>query len=144
MGPIDITGEPGPWGPVMKEGEEKSMNRYSPYYDHDERFCRMSLDDNGSWVHIAYVTKLQEQIERLKEAADRIIELEEENAKILIGAYGLREQQQQEIERLRREMRRHLEILERAERDRFLWDRLATGTGVATLNGYRAALEAKS
>jgi hypothetical protein len=50
---------------------------------------------------------------------------------------------EQQIERLRREMRRHLEILERAERDRFLWDRLATGTGVATLNGYRAALEEK-
>lgn len=40
------------------------------------------------------------------------------------------------------EMLRYLPIIERAEADPELWARLTEGTGVATANGYRAALAA--
>lgn len=38
------------------------------------------------------------------------------------------------------EMVRHLLILERLEADPELWERMTEGTGIATLNGYRAAI----
>jgi hypothetical protein len=38
------------------------------------------------------------------------------------------------------EMRRYLPVLERAEADPELWERLTKGTGIATLAGYRAAI----
>ncbi len=38
------------------------------------------------------------------------------------------------------EMSRYLEILERAEADPEIWSKLTAGTGIATANGYRAAL----
>lgn len=38
------------------------------------------------------------------------------------------------------EMLRYLPVLERAEADPELWERLTAGLGIATLNGYRAAL----
>jgi hypothetical protein len=38
------------------------------------------------------------------------------------------------------EMRRYLPVLERAESDPELWARLTEGLGIATLNGYRAAI----
>jgi hypothetical protein len=38
------------------------------------------------------------------------------------------------------EMQRYLPLLERAEADPELWERLTAGTGIATLSGYRAAL----
>ena len=38
------------------------------------------------------------------------------------------------------EMLRYLPIIERAEADAGLWARLAEGTGIATANGYRAAI----
>jgi hypothetical protein len=38
------------------------------------------------------------------------------------------------------EMKRYLPILERAEADPQLWERLTAGLGIATLNGYRAAI----
>jgi hypothetical protein len=38
------------------------------------------------------------------------------------------------------ELLRYLPVLERAEADPELWARLTAGTGIATLNGYRAAL----
>jgi hypothetical protein len=39
------------------------------------------------------------------------------------------------------EMERILPVLERAEADPETWDRLTAGTGIATLNGFRAALD---
>lgn len=39
-----------------------------------------------------------------------------------------------------REMRRYLPIIEAAERDAAVWNRITAGTGIATANGYRAAL----
>lgn len=38
------------------------------------------------------------------------------------------------------EMLRYLPIIERAEADPELWARLTDGTGIATANGYRAAI----
>lgn len=38
-------------------------------------------------------------------------------------------------------MQRHLEILERIEQVPHWWNLVTIGTGIATLNGYRAALE---
>ncbi len=38
------------------------------------------------------------------------------------------------------EMLRYLPIIERAEADPELWERLTAGTGIATANGYRAAI----
>jgi hypothetical protein len=38
------------------------------------------------------------------------------------------------------EMRRYLPVMERAESDPELWARLTEGLGIATLNGYRAAI----
>lgn len=38
------------------------------------------------------------------------------------------------------EMVRHLTILERLEADPELWARMTKGTGIATLNAYRAAI----
>ncbi len=38
------------------------------------------------------------------------------------------------------EMLRYLPIIERAEADTELWERLTDGTGIATANGYRAAI----
>lgn len=43
-------------------------------------------------------------------------------------------------ERLEKEMRRYLPILERVEANAAIWDSYTKGTGVATVNGYRAAL----
>lgn len=34
------------------------MNRYSPYYDPDEQRVRMTIDAEGSWVHVTYADKL--------------------------------------------------------------------------------------
>jgi hypothetical protein len=42
------------------------------------------------------------------------------------------------------EMKRYLPVLERAEADPELWQRLTQGTGIATLNGYRNALSSLS
>ena len=36
----------------------KTINRYSPYYDADENRTIMSIDNNGSWVHIKTVERL--------------------------------------------------------------------------------------
>ena len=38
------------------------------------------------------------------------------------------------------EMLRYLPVLERAEAEPELWERLTAGLGIATLNGYRAAI----
>jgi len=38
------------------------------------------------------------------------------------------------------EMRRHLCILQRAQADPMVWDKLTIATGVATLNGYESVL----
>lgn len=38
------------------------------------------------------------------------------------------------------EMVRYLPVIEAAERDPALWERLTAGTGIATANGYRAAI----
>lgn len=40
------------------------------------------------------------------------------------------------------EMRRYLPVIERAEADPALWERLTAGLGIATANGYRAAIAA--
>ena len=45
-----------------------------------------------------------------------------------------------DLARAREEMKRHLPILEALERSPFLWSSYTDGTGIATLNGYRAAL----
>jgi hypothetical protein len=56
--------------------------------------------------------------------AARIARLEEVNAK------------------LASEMQRYLPLLERIEADLALWERMTVFIGIATLNGYRAALAA--
>lgn len=48
-----------------------------------------------------------------------------------------------ETKRLRAEAERYLPVLERAEADPEVWDRLTAGLGIATLNGYRAAIAQK-
>lgn len=50
---------------------------------------------------------------------------------------------QAEIALLRSEMRRYLPLIEKAEQYRHTWDFLTEGTGIATANGYRAALQQK-
>jgi hypothetical protein len=45
-----------------------------------------------------------------------------------------------ETERVMAEMLRYLPLIERAEADPALWARLTAGTGIATANGYRAAV----
>ena len=41
---------------------------------------------------------------------------------------------------MQREMNRYLPVLKRAEADPILWQQLTAGLGIATLNGYHAAL----
>jgi hypothetical protein len=53
----------------------------------------------------------------------------EANAKVMAAAPEMKD-----------ELLRHLPILERIEADPELWDKLTKGTGIATLNGYRAAI----
>ena len=47
------------------------------------------------------------------------------------------------VAELEREMRMHLPILNALERNTSTWEWYTDGTGVATLNGYRAALAGK-
>lgn len=46
-------------------------------------------------------------------------------------------------ERMQAEMKRYLPILERLEENAMAWDQFASGFGIGTLNGYRAALDAE-
>lgn len=48
------------------------------------------------------------------------------------------------VEQLEAEMRRYLPVIERAEANAGLWVLLTAGTGIATANGYRAALSGVS
>lgn len=48
---------------------------------------------------------------------------------------------QAEIAQLRSEMLRYLPLIEKAERWSSTWAFLTEGTGIATANGYRAALQ---
>lgn len=48
---------------------------------------------------------------------------------------------QAEIAQLRSEMLRYLPVINKAEQFRHTWDFLTEGTGIATANGYRAALQ---
>ncbi len=48
---------------------------------------------------------------------------------------------QAEIVQLRGEMLRYLPVINKAEQYRHTWDFLTEGTGIATANGYRAALQ---
>lgn len=48
---------------------------------------------------------------------------------------------QAEITQLRSEMLRYLPLIEKAEQYRHTWAFLTEGTGIATANGYRAALQ---
>jgi|GEM_PF-1043279 len=50
---------------------------------------------------------------------------------------------QEEIAQLRSEMLRYLPVINKAEQYRHTWDFLTEGTGIATANGYRAALGQK-
>lgn len=50
---------------------------------------------------------------------------------------------QAEIAQLRSEMLRYLPVINKAEQYRHTWDFLTEGTGIATANGYRAALQQK-
>lgn len=43
-------------------------------------------------------------------------------------------------EHLLREMKRYLPLLERIEAEPALWERTTVSLGIATLNGYRAAI----
>jgi hypothetical protein len=49
-----------------------------------------------------------------------------------------------ERDRLRKEMARYLPILESLEEEPDAWELFSEGTGIATLNGYRAALQEDS
>lgn len=46
-------------------------------------------------------------------------------------------------ERMQAEMKRYLQVLERLEENAMAWDQFASGSGIGTLNGYRAALDAE-
>ena len=48
------------------------MNLYSPYYDPDENRTIMSIDENGSWVHIKTVEELVKQIALLRNALEQM------------------------------------------------------------------------
>lgn len=48
---------------------------------------------------------------------------------------------QAEIAQLRSEMLRYLPVINKAEQYRHTWAFLTEGTGIATANGYRAALQ---
>lgn len=50
---------------------------------------------------------------------------------------------QEELAQLRSEMLRYLPLIEKAEQYRHTWTFLTEGTGIATANGYRAALQQK-
>ena len=50
---------------------------------------------------------------------------------------------QEENAKLRREMLRYLPVIENAERWCATWAFITRGTGIATANGYRAALQQK-
>lgn len=50
---------------------------------------------------------------------------------------------QAENMRLRSEMLRYLPVINKAEQYRHTWDFLTEGTGIATANGYRDALQQK-
>ena len=50
---------------------------------------------------------------------------------------------QEEITQLRSEMLRYLPVINKAEQYRHTWAFLTEGTGIATANGYLAALQQK-
>ena len=50
------------------------MNLYSPHYDPDENRTIMSIDENGSWVHIKTVQELVKQNEELNQRLQRAIQ----------------------------------------------------------------------
>ena len=57
------------------------LNLYSPYYDHDENKAIMSIDENGSWVHVTRVNELikeRDEVERLKAEIERLKKAAEE------------------------------------------------------------------
>ncbi len=62
-------------------------------------------------------------------SAAKYLEVAEANARLITAAPDQHE-----------EMVRHLTILERLEADPELWARMTKGTGIATLNAYRAAI----
>ena len=57
------------------------LNRYSPYYDHDENQTRMSIDENGSWVHI---TKVNELLAALRGAENVIAAMNENEERMRV------------------------------------------------------------
>ena len=66
------------------------------------------------------------------------------NAKLIAAAPDLLDhidEQQRKIDRIQDEMRRYLPILEALEAKPSSWEWFTDGTGIATLNGYRAALK---
>jgi hypothetical protein len=65
------------------------------------------------------------QVTRALEFGNELVALRSENA------------------RLRSEMKRYLPVLEAMESNHSGWEWYTAGTGIATLNGYRAALEPK-
>ena len=95
---------------------------------------------------------IEDHVELMKE--NKALEAEIERLKDMEQAYleevKLRLELEVEIERLtnriaylQHEMKRHLPILETLYANAYEWETCAAGTGVATLNGYRAALAGK-
>jgi chromosome segregation ATPase len=80
------------------------------------------------------ILRLREEIERLNGMwSDSMVSREEIRAE--------REEFRAEVERLKREMRRYLPVLDALEASHSAWQWYTDGTGIATLNGYRAALK---
>lgn len=103
------------------------------YWHFDQKGCLGRLKDE--------VGRLRSEVERSRQfyadahaAADRH---DDEKTALRAEIERLRA----EIERLRREMTIILPVLESLEREKSAWVWHTMGTGVATLNGYRRALE---
>ena len=75
----------------------------------------------------------------IEETAELITQLQ---ARAIVEAYRAgKEAGEAERDRLRDEMQRYLPVIERCENLPALWAWCTRGTGIATANGYRKALQ---
>ena len=53
------------------------LNRYRPYFDHDEERTEMALDEQGSWVHITTVEQIVNECAAWKALAEKNLDAQQ-------------------------------------------------------------------
>ena len=51
------------------------MNRYTPFFNDDEMTVGMSVDKDGSWVHIATAERLRRELAEARAIIDKVEEI---------------------------------------------------------------------